>query len=66
MTYHQVWAFSLTGYVLTFAGWAALGLSTPATNRSLSVFIWTIAIALGAVIAWTRPVASLRGRLRHA
>lgn len=66
VTYHQVWAFSLSSYVLTIAGWVALGLQSPPTNRPLGLLVWAGAIGVGALIAWIRPVASMRRLRQHA
>lgn len=66
VTYHQVWAFSLSSYVLTFAGWVALGLQAPTTNRPLALLVWVVAAGLGALVAWLRPIATLRRRRQHA
>lgn len=66
VTYHQVWVFSLSSWLLTLAGWTLLGLSIPPTDRGLSVSIWLIALGLGALIARIRPVHALLRRLRPA
>ena len=65
VTYHQVWAFSLSSWLLAFAGWAALGLTVPSSNRPLAVFVWVIAVGLGVVVAAVHPVAVIRHRLGH-
>lgn len=65
-TYHQLWVLTLSGWLLAFAGWTALGLSLPAANARLAVLVWIVAMLLGLLIAWLRPVSSLRGRFRTA
>lgn len=66
VTYHQLWVLTLSGWLLAFAGWTALGLSLPAANARLAVLVWIVAMLLGLLIAWLRPVSSLRGRFRTA
>lgn len=66
VSYHQVWVFSLSSWVFAFAGWAALGLAYPTTNRPLALLVWAGAVGLGALIAWIRPVDTLRQRRNHA
>lgn len=60
VTYHQVWTFSMSSWLLAFAGWAVLGLSVPSANRPLALLVWTGAIGVGALVAWIRPIARLR------
>lgn len=65
ITYHQVWVFSLSSWLLSFAGWAALGLAFPTSNHPLALLVWAGAVGVGALIAWVRPVATLRRRRQH-
>lgn len=66
VTYHQVWVLTLSGWLLAFAGWTALGLSLPSSTPSLAAAVWVVAMALGILVAWARPVSTVRGHLRHA
>lgn len=65
ISYSHVWAFSLAGWILTFVGWALLGLSVPPTNRALGVLIWIVALCLAGGLVWLGPISLVRKRLGH-
>lgn len=65
ISYSQVWAFSLTGWILTYIGWALTGLSVPPTDQTLGVLIWVVALCLAGVLIWMRPISFVRKRLEH-
>lgn len=60
LTYHQLWVFALSSWLLALVAWAAFGLSSPPTDRPVAVLLWVLAIVVGGLIAWGRPVATLR------
>lgn len=66
VTYHQVWVITLSGWVLAVLGWGALGLGIPAANKSLAAIVWILAILVGGVIAWLRPVSTITKHVRSA
>lgn len=65
VTYHQVWVVTVSGWLFTFAGWVVFGLSLPASDTVLAVAIWILAILLGGLIAWIRPLSILKTRLQQ-
>jgi hypothetical protein len=66
VTYHQVWVMTVSSWVLAFASWAALGLSLPASDTTLAVAVWLLAVLIGGLIAWTRPLSFVRRHFQHA
>ena len=64
VTYHQLWVLTLTSWLLAFGGWTALGLSLPASDPVLAVGVWLLAVLVGALLAWLRPIATIRGHLQ--
>lgn len=64
VSFDEIWSFSLSSWLLTLAGWAALGLSTPVNDRSTAVLVWGLAIAVGTLVAWVRPLRSLFTQVR--
>lgn len=62
VTYHQVWAFSLSSWVLALAFWTTVGLSIPPADPGLAVALWLVAVVLGGIVAWVRPIRAVRRR----
>ncbi|GGN22191.1 hypothetical protein [Halarchaeum nitratireducens] len=65
VSYSQVWAFSLTGWLLAYVGWALAGLPVPPTDQTLGVLIWVVALCLAGGLVWLRPISLARKRLGH-
>jgi len=65
ISYSQLWAFSLAGWILTYVGWALTGLSVPPTDQTLGFLIWVLALCLAAVLVWIHPISVVRDRLGH-
>lgn len=66
VTYHQLWVITLSSWLLAFVGWAALGLSIPASDTGIAIVVWVLAVLLGILVAWARPVSTIRGHFGHA
>lgn len=65
LSYSQLWAFSLAGWIFTYIGWALAGLSVPPTNQTLGFLIWVVALCLAGVLVWMRLSSSVRDQLGH-
>ena len=65
-TYVQVWAFSLVSWILVAVGWSAFGVSypIPASERPLAVGVLAAAVVVGGLLAWLRPIATVKRRFR--
>lgn len=63
VSYHQVWVITLSSWLLAYVGWGLTGLASPTGEPVLAVGIWLLAVLLGSLLAWVRPVATVRTRL---
>ena len=65
ISYSQLWAFSLIGWLLTSIGWGLIGLSVPPADQTFGFLIWVVALCQAGIVVWMRPFSIVRKRLGH-